>query len=343
MKPSKQNASFEQRFPRVPRSILQATDADFRWWKGLLKGNLRKRPDGDLLRAFGVYLHVAPPFAADWWRFANYASRNPGSQASTRKYPQGKYDVRSKEGFARFLANEPGKAFGRTVGAIIGFALLPPMGAFVGSGAVAGAQNAADNPEMSVFEGAVLGGIGGYGTGIQALAPLLSLTPAAPASGQLGKLGGGIAQIRPANAPPLLLESEKPLKMPEKYRRLQQALIEVESGGDPNAISSSGKFVGLLQMGPAAAKDVGIDDHKAALFGNASAAIDAFWEYQARYAKYTGGHPFMMAVLWKGGPGTAKKFGELLSAGAKPLQGLRQLESNIPNLVEYMRRTAAAY
>lgn len=130
--------------------------------------------------------------------------------------------------------------------------------------------------------------------------------------------------------------------MPEKYRRLLNSLIEIESGGDPSAVSPSGTYVGLLQMGQPAATDVGISDVRD-LLGNSSAAIDAFWRYQARYKDRTGGHPFLMALLWKGGPGTVSKFMRMFRGGATIGQALATVQPPSWKIPQYMRRFAQAW
>lgn len=325
-----------KQWAHVQRAVIRADDADFVAWTDLLPNRLRRQTSsGERLQMFRVYLRVHPDALRDWWRFAEYSSRNPGARFPTRKWPNGKYPITDVEGFIRFLQNEPGRFFGKAAAAVAGFAIAGPVGAAVAAGAAKGGQEYREN-DRTFLEGVALGGIGGYGAALTVAAPLLNITTpgAGTAAGNIG--AGLIAKTEPKP------EQEAP-QMPEKYRRLLQALIAVESGGDSGAISPSGTYVGLLQMGPDAAADVGIADHKATLLGNADAAIRAFWKYQKRYVSRTGGHPFLMALLWKGGPGTVSKFRSKLDAGASAMQALRESAPASWNVVEYIRRVAKAY
>lgn len=118
--------------------------------------------------------------------------------------------------------------------------------------------------------------------------------------------------------------------------RTAAALVQVESNGNPDAVSKSGSYVGLLQMGDRAATDVGIT--KESLLGDPRAALIAWLRYQILYRKYTGFIPQRMAILWKGGPGTAKKFAELKQTGASDVDAIAAAAPASWNLPEYMRR-----
>lgn len=124
------------------------------------------------------------------------------------------------------------------------------------------------------------------------------------------------------------------------------AFIHVESAGNPAArkIHVDSEFYGLLQMGRMAGLDVGFDDRgkrtSAMLHGDADMAIDAFLAYQKRYEDRHDWQPTRMAVVWKGGPGTAKTFNALRAAGVPFDSALAQAEErhSIHNLQEYLRR-----
>lgn len=121
------------------------------------------------------------------------------------------------------------------------------------------------------------------------------------------------------------------------------ALIDVESDGDASAHREGSQFHGLLQMGRAAAKDVGLPDSKS-LDGDAEAAIEAFLCYAERYAMYHDYDPVRIAILWKGGPGTAKYVGQQLAAGIDMRRAIIAGSANkgIPRLAEYVRRFRVA-
>jgi hypothetical protein len=98
------------------------------------------------------------------------------------------------------------------------------------------------------------------------------------------------------------------------------ALIHVESAGDEFAQRPGSQFNGLLQMGKAAGVDVGFRDvgkpTTSKLKGDGPAAIRAFAAYVSRYESFFGDDsPEWVALLWKGGPGYAKKVKALVGSG----------------------------
>lgn len=121
------------------------------------------------------------------------------------------------------------------------------------------------------------------------------------------------------------------------------ALIDVESGGDPFAHREGSKFWGLLQMGPPAAKDVGLED-VSDLDGDGEAAIEACLRLLDRYEDRHDGDPRRIAVLWKGGAGTARTVEERLVAGIDLRRAMiyASEKHRVPRLVEYVRRFQAA-
>lgn len=321
-------------WPRVPRAIVTENDPDFLAWRGVLPNSVtRWGQNSELLKSFLLWLHITDAGLRDYWRFMRYQGRNNFLPARHGKYPL------NVAGFVRFLEKEPGRWIPSVAGAVAGFAVGGPVGAVAGYGAARGAQDA-HAAGTNIVAGAAGGALSGYGVVMQGVAPVLGI--ALPgSSGTASKVGAGLQRL--GRRPPTTPVEEKVDSYPEQYRKLLNALISVESGGDPNAVSPSGTYVGLLQMGPDAARDVGIDNYKGELLGNASAAIDAFWAYQARYKSRTGGHPFLMALLWKGGPGTVSKFRRLMGAGASAGQALAQSAPASWNVEEYIRRTARAY
>lgn len=120
---------------------------------------------------------------------------------------------------------------------------------------------------------------------------------------------------------------------------------------DPDTIWLEGRvpsqFCGLLQMGELAGLDVGFErkgfrgwDTTAPLLGNGRLSIEKFYEYQERYRKRTHRQPTRVAILWKGGPGTAKTVKEELNDGATLSEAidLAADEHDIPRLAEYVER-----
>lgn len=125
------------------------------------------------------------------------------------------------------------------------------------------------------------------------------------------------------------------------------ALIAVESMGNPSAHRHGSQFYGLLQMGHYAGLDVGFEDQgrhtTKPLQGNGIAALTAFVAYVNRYASrvYSADS---VAVLWKGGPGTAKAVLDAVDDGLAFDEAVRKAEAGelgntpIGNLSEYVRR-----
>lgn len=127
------------------------------------------------------------------------------------------------------------------------------------------------------------------------------------------------------------------------------ALIHVESAGNPDAHRDGSQYYGLLQMGEPAGKDVGFEDKDrettAHLSGDGYAAIRAFIEYQERYNERTQWIPTRQAVLWKGGPGTAKTLRHRLQGGMSWADAIKHAEEHhrVVNLREYLRRFSEAF
>jgi len=124
------------------------------------------------------------------------------------------------------------------------------------------------------------------------------------------------------------------------------ALVMVESAGDPDAHRPGSQFYGLLQMGKAAGIDVGIND-TSSLLGRPNAAVQAFWDYQKRYEERTGGHPFWMAVLWHDGPGNLRKIQRAMDGGASFAEALTRGTDAMPEYFSryegWMRKIAAGF
>lgn len=122
------------------------------------------------------------------------------------------------------------------------------------------------------------------------------------------------------------------------------AFIDVESNGDPTAHRPGSQFYGLLQMGRLAGLDVGIDDISV-LDGEdgdpfTEDDFEAFMRLSDRYFDRWEGDPVRLAVLWKGGAGTAAYVSERLRAGIDMNRAVHAAEHNkrIPSLREYVRR-----
>lgn len=77
------------------------------------------------------------------------------------------------------------------------------------------------------------------------------------------------------------------------------AVIQHESGGDPNAVGDNGLAHGLMQMHPSAAQTVGADYSK--LFDPAT-AIDAGTAYLAFCIKHCGGDEIWGVAAFNQGP-----------------------------------------
>ena len=121
------------------------------------------------------------------------------------------------------------------------------------------------------------------------------------------------------------------------------AFIDVESDGDPEAHRSGSQFYGLLQMGKAAGLDV--DVVPSSLNGedgnpDSEDDIEAFLELCERYADRHEYDPVRIAVLWKGGAGTAKTVGRRLAGGVDLTSAIAHAEAahKVPNLRAYVGR-----
>jgi len=88
------------------------------------------------------------------------------------------------------------------------------------------------------------------------------------------------------------------------------ALIDIESNGDPSARREDSQYYGLLQIGEDNATDVGAVNSD--FDGDGRASIRAFFLYQERYRQFHGYDRELMALLWKGGPGTVDAYKRLL-------------------------------
>lgn len=79
-------------------------------------------------------------------------------------------------------------------------------------------------------------------------------------------------------------------------------VIAKESGGNPNAVGDGGQALGLMQMHPAAAQDVGVnwDD-----LSDPSVAIPAGTDYLAQQLQRFGGNETLALVAYNQGPGVA--------------------------------------
>lgn len=132
------------------------------------------------------------------------------------------------------------------------------------------------------------------------------------------------------------------------------ALIMVESAGDPEARRPRSQFYGLLQQGRYASLDLGWEDRgrrtAERLHGNGVLAIRSWYQLLQRYAsrwEYDGApHHLTIAVLWKGGAGTARRIRDKIQReGVGIWEACRWIETHpnrawrIPNLTEYLRRT----
>ena len=137
------------------------------------------------------------------------------------------------------------------------------------------------------------------------------------------------------------------------------AIIHVESKGDARARRPGSQYHGLTQVGWAAGLDSGLIEEPptrtaawrtsatAVLMGDGAMAIDALLRVIVRYRSrtlYEGiGALDGVAVLWKGGAGTARKVRDALRQGGDLGQTLQREEQTIPSLGEYVRRARAAY
>jgi hypothetical protein len=122
--------------------------------------------------------------------------------------------------------------------------------------------------------------------------------------------------------------------------RIKRAFLHVESRGNPCAVSPSGTFRGAFQMGPAAAKDVGISDPDV-LVCNMELAEWAWRAYMRRYQALHEWRPEWAALVWKGGPGTAKRVAAAVASGVPFDEAAERLGPH--RTVEYLRLFRAAY
>lgn len=109
-----------------------------------------------------------------------------------------------------------------------------------------------------------------------------------------------------------------------EIERIRQAIAHVESRHDPCAVSPSGTFKGMYQMGGPAASDVGIED-PSVLVCNAELATWAWRQYMRRYLDRHWWEPDWAALLWKGGPGTARKVRQAVDKGMPFDRAAREL------------------
>lgn len=123
------------------------------------------------------------------------------------------------------------------------------------------------------------------------------------------------------------------------------ALIHVESGGDPNAHRTGSQFRGLLQIGRPyfidAMQWLGSDakDHTI-LHGDGESSIAVMLAYLCRYAAFHQWDPTLIAVIHKGGIGTARLVRDQLIQGRPMHEALAVAEEalSVPRLQEYVRR-----
>jgi len=126
------------------------------------------------------------------------------------------------------------------------------------------------------------------------------------------------------------------------------SIIHVESAGDPTAKRPGSQFHGLMQMGRAAGIDVGYrdmgKDTTRNLHGDGPAAIRAFAAYLSRYKEHAGDTPEGVALVWKGGPGYAKKVRALVASGMMPFdEAVEAIGDELGfSATEYIRRFRAA-
>lgn len=117
------------------------------------------------------------------------------------------------------------------------------------------------------------------------------------------------------------------------------ALIHIESSGDPFAVSKSGSFHGLLQIGVGYLQDA--TDfakkkrfHPRELVGDAERSIWAVMQYMGRYQQWHKWEPDLMALAHKAGAGTVRSVAE----GRKTIDQITDW-----NTPEYLRRFRRAY
>lgn len=118
------------------------------------------------------------------------------------------------------------------------------------------------------------------------------------------------------------------------------AFIDVESDGDPYANRDGSKFYGLLQIGTSNGADFNFVPSSILELDPIEAGarnIRHFFRYMNRYQSRHDFEPYRMAILWKGGPGTARTYENLLEEGATPAQ-LNEFLDTVANADEYVRR-----
>jgi len=85
---------------------------------------------------------------------------------------------------------------------------------------------------------------------------------------------------------------------------LLSAIIQVESGGDPNAIGDGGRAVGILQIHPIMVKDVnrilGHERYTLEDRYSPEKSIEMFWIYTNHYSPHESDE--VVARRWNGGP-----------------------------------------
>lgn len=103
------------------------------------------------------------------------------------------------------------------------------------------------------------------------------------------------------NWPDTLLD---PSEYRNPMRQLEDALVMVESRGNPGARRPDSQYVGLLQIGRKYAIDAGIPggDYVRELLGNARASRQAFRRYMQKYQHIHQGDMVYVALLHHAGP-----------------------------------------
>ncbi len=104
------------------------------------------------------------------------------------------------------------------------------------------------------------------------------------------------------------------------------SLIQIESNGNPHArrTNPNGKlsqFVGLLQIGTAAGEDVGFQPPRLLEMTPERAGakgIETFLKYAEKYKHRHEYEPAMIALVWKGGPGTVRNFRRIRDEQGEP-------------------------
>lgn len=129
------------------------------------------------------------------------------------------------------------------------------------------------------------------------------------------------------------------------------AIVHVESGGDPALHRLGSQFYGLTQVGRAAGIDAGLPDKGRAtakvLHGDGQAALNALAKIIRRYSAYITDEA-SIAVMWKGGAGTAKRVHDMRKRGISLHDACRAIEQHedsrkrIPRLWLYCCEFAGA-